>query len=277
MPTLSAFADEISPDFKEQLDTLEVCGIKHIDLRGVWNRSVMDLRDAELKDLVKQAGDRGVKFYAVGSPIGKTRIDQPAQLELDRVKRALDIAQVIGASTIRIFSFYPPEGKTIGEFGDEVIRRMRSWVELVEREKRPVVLVHENESGIYGDIPERCERLMKELYGPKLVACHDPANYVHSGVSHVFETCFVPLKKYIKQFHLKDYQPGQGVVPCGAGTGDVEKTLAAAYRDGFTGVMTMEPHLSKASQFQGFSGPDRFKAAVDAVRAICRNSGIPLD
>ena len=33
---LSAFADEIDPDLKIQMDVLELHGIKYIELRGVY-------------------------------------------------------------------------------------------------------------------------------------------------------------------------------------------------------------------------------------------------
>jgi hypothetical protein len=43
MPILSAFADEISADLREQLAVLKKCGLAHFDLRGAWNVNVMDL------------------------------------------------------------------------------------------------------------------------------------------------------------------------------------------------------------------------------------------
>ena len=47
MPTLSAFADEISPDPRLQMDGLEANGVKFIELRGAWNVNVMKFSDAQ--------------------------------------------------------------------------------------------------------------------------------------------------------------------------------------------------------------------------------------
>jgi len=277
MPTLSAFADEISPELTEQLDVLAACGITHVDLRSVWKTNVMDLTDDQLRQIKKMMDDRGVKLAAVGSPIGKSTIDKPASYELDRVKRAADIAQSFGATYIRVFSFYAPEGKSIADYGKEVLNRLAGWVRWVQDEKRPVVLTHENEEKIYGDIPERCEQIMRKFYGRQFVNCYDPANWVHIGLTDVYKNCWLPMRKYTKFFHLKDYKIGKHVVPCGQGDADVGRTLADAYKDGFDGFMTLEPHLSTWGQFAGFTGPDLFKKAVQAVRDLCQANGIPLN
>ncbi|MFA5863071.1 MAG: TIM barrel protein [Phycisphaerae bacterium] len=276
MPTLSGFADEISKDLKEQLAGLQACGLKYFDLRSVWGTNVMDLADPQTRDIKKMIGDAGIKIAAIASPIGKSTIDKPAQFELDRVKKAADLAEFLNCNFIRVFSFYPPEGKNIADYRTEVIARMRGWIDLLEKEKRPVVLTSENESDIYGDIPERNVDLMEQLFGPKMVQCYDPANFVYLGVGDVYNTCWLPLKKYTKFFHLKDCKPGKVLVPCGQGDGQVEQTLSDACKGGFDGFMTLEPHLAHGGQYAGFSGPDLFKKAVDAVREICDRQKITL-
>ncbi len=277
MPTLSCFADEISADFSEQLDVMDKCGLKYLDLRSAWETGVMDLSQSQLTDIRNMTGDRGIQIAAIGSPIGKTTIDNPAMLELDRVKHAADLAEMLGSKYIRVFSFYAPEGENIADYSGEVLSRMSDWVQMLQSQKRPVVLAHENEKKIYGDIPERCQEIMERLYGPAMVNCYDPANYTAMGLTNVFETCWEPLKKYTRYLHLKDYKAGEGVVPCGKGDGCVEKTIVEAYQDGFDGFMTLEPHLKKSGQFKGFSGPDLFIKAVDAVKDICDRNEIPLN
>jgi 3-dehydroshikimate dehydratase len=276
MSMLSAFADEIGPELKEQLAVLKECGIRYFDLRGVWGKNVMDLSAAELGEIKKMNADQGIGIAAIGSPIGKTTIDKPATLELDRLKKAADMAEFFGTKYIRVFSYYPPEGKKIADYRDEVIARMRGWVEFLDREKRPLVLVNENEADIFGDIPERNVTLMENLFGPKMIQCFDPANFVYIGVGDIHKTCWLPLKKYTKFFHLKDCKPGKVIVPCGEGDGEVEKILGEAHREGFNGFMTVEPHLAHGGRYAGFSGPDLFKKAVQAIKDICTRQKIPL-
>ncbi len=274
MSTLTAFADEISKELKDQIHTLKECGIKYIDLRGVWGTNVMDLTDQQTRDIKKMIDAEGIKIACIGSPIGKSTIDKPARFELDRVKKAADLADFFDAKYIRVFSYYAPEGRKIADYKDEVINRMRGWIDLVQ--KRNAILVHENEADIFGDIPERCVMLMDALFGPKMIHCFDPANFVFIGLDNIYNTCWLPLKKYTKYFHLKDCKPGRNIVPCGEGHGDVEKILGEAHKDGYDGFMTIEPHLAHGGQYAGFSGPDLFKKAVDAVKAICARQNIPL-
>jgi len=277
MPTLSAFADEISPELKEQLRELKKNGIRHFDIRGVWNTNVMDLTQAQLKEVKRSIDGEGVRVAAIGSPIGKSPIDKPASFELDRIAKACDIAKLLGSGFIRVFSFYPAQGGRIADHRDEVLSRMAGWVEYVEKNRPGIVLTHENEAAIYGELPPACVEIMEKLYGPQFIACYDPANFTNGGVTDPFETAWKPLKKYVGFFHLKDMKADKGMVPCGEGVGEVGRILKDARDSGYKGFMTIEPHLGKAGQFAGFSGPELFAKAVQAVKALCAANGIPID
>jgi sugar phosphate isomerase/epimerase len=274
MATFSAFADEISSDPVEQVAVLRECGIRFLDLRGAWNRNVMDLTALDLDRLGKLLADAGVGVAAIGSPIGKSTIDQPPAFELDRLKRACDIAERFHCRYIRIFSFYPPEGKTIAAFRGEVMERMAAWVAWVAREHPGLVLAHENESKIYGDLPERCVELCGRFAGPNFTACYDFGNFANDGVERPFETAWLPLKPYTGFFHMKDFKLRGHPVPMGEGDGEAERILRDAAASGWDGFMTLEPHLAQAGQFKGFSGPDLFKRAAKAARTVCEHAGM---
>ena len=276
MPKLTCFADEISADFTEQLDVLEECGLGYLDLRGVWNKNVLELSDDEISRLKEEAGARGIEVAAIGSPIGKSTIDKPASYEMDRLERACEIAKLLGATYIRVFSFYAPIGRSILYYHDEVFDRMQAWVERVSRVDKNLVLTHENEGRIYGETPERCLEIARRLGGENFTNCYDPANFVAAGLTDIYHSCWERLKTYTGFLHLKDYAQDRPV-PCGEGDAAVAETLADAYRAGFDGFMSVEPHLKQGGQFGGFSGPELFKKAVSAVKEICRAGGIPLD
>jgi sugar phosphate isomerase/epimerase len=275
MSTFSAFADEISPDPTEQVAVLRECGIRYLDLRDAWNKSIMVLTEAELDRLGGILGDAGIGVAAIGSPIGKSTIDKPPSYELDRVKHACELALRFKCRYIRVFSYYPPEGKEITTFGKEVLARIASWVEYVAREHPGLVLAHENESRIYGDIPERCLEICRRFSGPNFTGCYDFANFIRDGVVRPFDTAWKPLKPYIGFFHLKDGRKGLvQAVPMGEGEGEAERILKDAAASGYDGFMTLEPHLAKAGQFKGFTGPDLFRKAVDAARKVCERAGM---
>src|SRR5436305_10563025 len=124
MFTLSAFADEISPDPQQQIDVLKSCGVRHIELRSILQTNVLDLTDLQVRELKALLDKHGFRLSAIGSPIGKVKIDQPLEPHLQRFKRALELCKVFDTLNIRIFSYYLPEH---GEWHDcrrEVLDRL---------------------------------------------------------------------------------------------------------------------------------------------------------
>src|SRR5207249_4852894 len=130
---------------------------------------------------------RGFRLSAIGSPIGKTKIDQPFEATRKRLERAIELCKVFGTSNIRLFSYYLADGApganatglAWAHWRNEVLGRMRAKAEIAE--KAGVRLVHENEHAIYGDEPDRVADLMENVRSPALGAVYDPANYIFCG------------------------------------------------------------------------------------------------
>src|SRR5438105_13290096 len=150
---LSAFADEISADPQQQIDVLKSCGVRHIELRSILQTNVLDLTDLQVRELKALLDKHGFRLSAIGSPIGKVKIDQPFEPHLQRFKRAIELCKVFDTPNVRIFSYYKtPEGDW-DDWRREVLDRM--WQKAKLAQKAGVRLVHENEHGIYGDDPQR--------------------------------------------------------------------------------------------------------------------------
>ena len=266
MITLSAFADEISPDLDVQIRNLKKNDVTHIELRGVWSKNVLALTEDEVRSAKEQAADRGIGFSAVGSPLGKFRLDEDFASQMDDLKKALDYAALLEAPYIRMFSFYPPEGEMITDHRSQVLDWLGQMV--AEAEKTDIILAHENEKGIYGDTGERCLDLYTSIDSPAFTGIFDFANFVQCG-EHPYEDCWTKIKPYISYFHIKDALMATGaVVPAGHGDGDIEQILIDAVSGGFDGFLSLEPHLSLAEASYGRTSPDLFTTAVDALKAI---------
>jgi sugar phosphate isomerase/epimerase len=273
MFTLSAFADEIGPDPQVQVDVLRACGIRHIEFRSIHGTNVLALTDHQIDEFKSLLDRNGFKLSAIGSPIGKIRIDEPLGPHLDKFERAIELAKKFGTPNIRIFSYYPAQGETEADWPnhrDEVLNRLAAKVERAET--AGVRLLHENEHRIYGDSPERVADILNHLHSPAFAAAYDPANYVFCGYDPILG--WEQSKERTVHFHIKDWVKGEehGRV-AGEGQGRIVDILADAVGRGYDGYATLEPHLLGGGPTGGVTGPELFPKAVAALRSILQQVG----
>ncbi len=271
MFTLSAFADEIGPDPQEQVDVLTRCGVRCVELRSILQTNVLDLTDLQVGELKSLLDRHGFRLSAIGSPVGKVKVDQPFGPHLERFRRALELCKVFGTPNVRVFSYYLPVGGRWEVWRGEVMARMGEKARLAEA--AGVRLLHENEHAIYGDSPERVVDLFRTVDSPALRAVYDAANYVFCGYDPW--QGWQETKPYTAHFHVKDWVKGEKH-GCLAGTGqgripDVIADVAKTY-DGFA---TLEPHLLGGGPTGGVTGPELFPQAVAAFKAILDRAGAP--
>ncbi len=269
MFTLSAFADEISPNPQEQVDVLARCGVRHIELRSIHQTNVLDLTDLQVQEFKSLLDRHGFRLSAIGSPIGKVKIDQPFEPHLKRFERAIELCQVFGTPNIRVFSYYKPENTTWEQWRGEIMARMAEKVRRAE--KVGVRLVHENEHAIYGDHPDRVVDLLQTINSPALRAVYDAANYVFCGYDP-WEG-WQKTKAWTAHFHIKDWVAGakHGSL-AGEGQGRLPEVMAEAAPT-YDGFATLEPHLLGGGPTGGVTGPDLFPKAVAAFTAILDRVG----
>ncbi|MGW8482089.1 sugar phosphate isomerase/epimerase family protein [Microbacterium sp. NPDC055903] len=271
---LSGFGDEVDPDPRIQCAVLLALGARHIEVRSAWGVNVVELDDAQLGELDAIIRAAGMGVSAIGSPIGKCDIDAPVEEELARLDRIIHVAQTLGARYIRIFSFWQPEGAPVEQMRDEVIRRLGLFADRAEA--AGVVLLHENEKHIYGDVPERVLDLVTSVGSPALRLAWDNANFVQVGVRPVTDG-FASLAPYIEYLQVKDARLDTGdVVPAGEGDGELAETVAALRDLGFAGFASLEPHLTAQSALGGFTGPHGYGLAARAFRTLTDNAGVTL-
>lgn len=266
MWTLSGFADEIDDDLETQCLLFDQLGIRFIEFRSAWGVNVLDLDDEQVARAHDILVSHGIQASSIGSPIGKVNITDDFDAHLARMDRAVWVAQQLGAPFIRVFSFFLTADQRPEDHRDEVVRRMTALAQRAEA--GGVVMLHENEKGIFGDIPERVLDLVTSVNSPALRLAWDAANYVQVGVVP-FPEAYELLRPYTDYIQIKDAKLGTGeVVVAGAGDGRVPDTIRALAADGFDGFFSMEPHLSSAHHLGGFSGPDNFTRATQAFTAL---------
>jgi sugar phosphate isomerase/epimerase len=272
---LSAFADEIAPDPRQQVDVLKSCGVRHIEFRSILGTNVLTLTDLQVREFKSLLDAEGFRLSAIGSPLGKIRIDEPFEPHLDKLKRAIALCELFETPNIRVFSYYPAQDATDwAPWRGEIISRMMRMCEMAE--EAGVWLLHENEHRIYGDSPERVldlQNTLGKLYSQSAFGLvYDPANYVFCGYDPW--DGWQRTKSFTRHFHIKDWKKGaqHGSIP-GEGEGRIPEVIAEAVRMKYDGFATMEPHLLGGGPTGGVTGPELFPKAVAAFKQILDRAG----
>ncbi len=285
----SAFADEASPMIDEQIVQCKANGISHIELRNVDGKNISNFSVDEAKALKAKLDEGGIKVSSIGSFYGKIQITDDFEPHFEAFKNTVEVAKILDTKYIRMFSFYFTEGQDFAEYKQEVFRRVGAMADYAY--ENGILCCHENERGIYGDIPERCLEL-HEAFGEKLGCIFDPANYILCGVDTV--KSFPLLKDYVVYMHIKDAIADTGIiVPAGKGDGGIAEILRSLDERKISAFLSVEPHLKvfdgvkdlehddkvTSKMNSEFVYPDNkasFSAACSAIQEVVEKEVQPL-
>ena len=282
---ISGFADEIADNLEEQIDGLNRLEIKYIEIRGADGNNIIFHKQEDVKRIKSRLESVAIEVSSIGSPLGKIAIDEPFEKHFEDFKHAVDVAHYMNSRYIRMFSFYVPQKESL-ENGDkwenikeEVFSRIDRFVNYAN--ENDIILLHENEKGIYGEKAPECLELMERFYGNHFRAIFDFANFVQAGQDTI--EAYEMLKSYIEYIHVKDARISDGkVMPAGYGDGNVKEILSRLFESGFDGFLSLEPHLFNFTGFAQLekgnklnkldtgvmSGFESFSLAYDALRKI---------
>ena len=278
MMKISGFADEVSLGLKGQLEFLRSQDINFIELRFVDGKNILDLSADELKVVKRMLGDYNIRVSAIASPIGKIRIDEPFEPHLDKFKHAKDLASIFDTQLIRVFSYYAPEDRDIEQYRMEVMERMQRKANVLTGSQ--ILMVHENEAGIYGHSAKNCLDIVQSVSSPQLKLAYDPANFVWGEkIVDNMNTCWPLLKSYVTHIHIKDWKLGSkdnGCLP-GDGDGQIAELIEVLFTKGYEGFITLEPHLGHGGQFGGTTGTAQFAEAINRVKSMIKKNTINIE
>ena len=272
---LSGFADEIDMDLGKQMEVLKKLEIHHVEMRGVNGKGLVEHSMSEVKEIKKHLEEGGIRLSSVGSPIGKIQITDDFAPHMELYKHTVEIAHEMEVPFIRMFSFFMPENESYSPYRGKVMDQLGQLADYAKANR--VVLLHENEKDIYGDMADRCLEIMKEFYGEHFKAVFEFGNFVQCKQDTL--EAYEMLKPYIAYIHIKDaLWSDASVVPAGMGDGHVEEILKMLKAGGYEGFLSLEPHLSdfagfnaleqNSSQKKKMSGEEAFTMAYESLRNI---------
>lgn len=257
---LAAFADEADEKLENQITAMVENGIEYLEIRGVDNENIADISVDKARDIRKRLEDSGLSVWSLGSPYGKIGIEEDFDLHLEKFKHGLELAEILGAKHIRIFSFFVPHEK-IESYSEKVMLQLEKFLSAAKNSG--VLLCHENEKEIYGDNAARCAEIHRNF--PEMKAVFDPANFIQCGQDT--KEAWELLAPYVEYVHIKDALSDGTVVPAGKGIGNIPFLLEEYKGE----VLTIEPHLSVFSGLEKLE-PNRKDTGIKTVYSSSREA-----
>lgn len=254
---LMGIGDEAGASWEAQLAATRDLGWQFIEPRGLEiagfaKANFHDIPDAAFDVAVRKLEDAGVRAYCFGSTIMNwaKKIADPFDATLAEVKRAIPRMQRTGAKYVRIMSFKP--GDEEFKTPTEVFRRVRDVTNMfLDAGLQPV---HENCMNYGGMSWQHSLELLDKAPGLKLV--FDTANPIFNPDRSRPKPWprqdpwefWEHVRDQVVHLHVKDatWNPAKNDADYnwpGEGAGRVRDILKDASARGYTGGISIEPHM----------------------------------
>ncbi|MGH3827577.1 MAG: sugar phosphate isomerase/epimerase family protein [Pseudonocardiaceae bacterium] len=242
--TYAGIGDEAGVSLRTQLAALARLGWSAIELRTVEGTAIADLDNRAFAQLADALAAQGLTVVSVASRIGNWSrpITGAFEPDLDELAILTQRCAALGTRHIRVMS-YLNAGLDEREWGRRAVGRLR---ELTGRaEQAGLVLLHENCTGWAGADAERMLALLDAVGSPALRLLFDTGN----GIAYGYQAhdMLTRILTHVAHVHIKDAE-GNAANPVytlpGAGRVRVADCLRLLLRGGYTGVWSLEPHLT---------------------------------
>jgi sugar phosphate isomerase/epimerase len=272
---LTGIGDEGANTIDGQIRNTQELGWKHLEPRGVevpsyTKANFHDIPDAAFDVAVQKLEAAGIAVYCFGSTIMNwaKKVDDPFEITLAEVKRAIPRMRRLGTKYIRVMSFKP--GDEDFKIPTEVFRRVRDVTNMfLDQGLQPV---HENCMNYGGMSWQHALELLDKCPGLKWV--FDTANPIFNPDRSKPKPWprqdpwefWEHVRDHVVHIHVKDATWNAAKKDAdynwpGEGQGKVREILTDAFSRGYDAGLSIEPHMvvvfhdtqSKASNEEAMS------------------------
>ena len=274
---IAAITDEFAPDLETALGGMSAVGMTGAEMRLVSGRNMIDLTNGEVDEVRAAVEKRGMSVISLASPLLKCVLpDSPpldTRIEHDvfgspytfddqprLTRRAFEIAERLGASIIRVFSYWrtveperclPAAAAALHELGETAA-------------KHGITIALENEQACNAGTGAEAAQLFALVQHPAVKILWDPANASILGeMPYPDGYRQLPADRIVhvhaKDCEVRDHKPVWG--PLGEMAVDWTGQIEALRRDGYSGWLSLETH---------WTGPngDKFEASTICGRNL---------
>jgi len=266
---LTGIGDEAANSLDGQIKATRELNWRHLEMRGVElpgfpKANFHDLPDDAFDVAVRQLDTAGIGVYCFGSTIMNwaKRVNDPFEITLAEVKRAIPRMQRVGAKFVRIMSFKPGDDEF--KIPRDVFQRVREVTDrFIDAGLQPL---HENCMNYGGMSWQHALELLDKCPGLKWV--FDTANPVFNPDRSKPRPWprqdpwefWEHIRDHVLHVHIKDATWNAAKNDAdydwpGEGQGRVHDILHDANARGYTGAFSIEPHMVVV--FHDTKTPDR--------------------
>jgi sugar phosphate isomerase/epimerase len=287
---VAVITDEISSDFDHACSVAaREFGVKWVELRSMWRKSIMDLNEAEIAESKRILARYELQVTDIASPLFKTDwpdapkspygkkgdMHNAKEVEFKKqdeiLERAIALAKQFNTDKVRCFDFWRLDD--VAPYRAAIDDKLRSAAETAG--KQGVLLVLENEFECNTATGREAARTLNAIRTPSLALNWDPGNAVMRGEFDAFPTAWKLLPKgRIRHCHVKNaVKNASGKVewaPVGTGIIDWTAQFRALKHAGYHGAVSLETHWHGAatpeeSTRQSWNGMKQDLQAVGAA------------
>lgn len=270
--------DEITQDFERACQiAAQDFGMEWIELRGMWNKNVVNLNEKEIADAKRILDKYSLRVTDIASPLFKA--DWPgapkskfspkeaqfgADFTFDQQDEVLDrsiaLAKAFNTDRVRCFDFWRLDEPA--PYRDAINGRLLEAAS--HAGKSGVTLILENEASCNTATGAEAAKVLAEIQSPHLMLNWDPGNATAAGEKAYPDGYALLTKNRIGHCHCKDAVKVAGTdkykwAAMGTGVIDWVGQFRALKSDGYRFAVSLETHwrgagTAEASSRQSWAG-----------------------
>jgi len=283
---IAVINDEISQDFERACAVAAEFGMKWMELRGMWNKNIIDLDAKEIAESQRLLKKYDLRVTDIASPLFK--VDWPGapkskfspkrdqfnstygfDQQEEVLEKSIAMAKAFRTDRVRCFDFWRLDDQK--PYRTAINERLRKASEDVA--KQDIVLVLENESSCNTATGKEAAELLAAVQHPSFMVNWDPGNAAELGEIPYPDGYKLLPKARIGHCHVKSaVKNGDKYewAPVGTGIVDWAGQFQALKRDGYRFAVSLETHwrgagTPEASTRQSWAG---MKAALQKADAL---------
>jgi sugar phosphate isomerase/epimerase len=188
----------------QALSVIAAAGFAKVDLLGRAPHLTLDPAECDPAELKAAADALGIQIANLGTYVGRgfaTEDPTALERELADFRRAVDIAVLVGARSIRVAP---------GNDQPAAIPHLAHWFRqgVAYAAERGIYLGFETHGGAISGDPAQALALCQAVGSPYFGVLYDPANLMHGGQD--YRMALWTLREHITHVHFKDCAVGEG-------------------------------------------------------------------